>query len=107
MTIEQVTASSIDEAVARPGMTLVDFTAPWCAPCKALNPILDQLNEEWGGRARIVKLNADEFPETAHRFGVMSMPTVIVFKDGVPVDKLVGFRPKQAYEQMLARHMAF
>ncbi|MCD1261556.1 thioredoxin family protein [Paenibacillus athensensis] len=90
-------------AVASTGVTLVDFGAAWCAPCKTLLPILDQLDREqpW---LTIVKVDVDYAPSSAALFGVMSMPTVVVFKDGQAVDKLVGLRSKEAYLNIAAKY---
>ena len=81
-------------AAVQQGVTLVDFWAPWCGPCKAIAPMLDELAGELGGKAKIVKMNVDENPEVAGSFGIMSIPTLILFKDGKPVNKLVGGQPK-------------
>lgn len=69
---------------------LVDFWAEWCAPCKAMDPILDQLSEELAGKVKIVKLDVDSNPSTTVKYNVRAMPTLIVFKDGEPVDYKVG-----------------
>ncbi|MFD0714871.1 thioredoxin [Paenibacillus sp. GCM10027626] len=76
------------------GVTLVDFWAPWCGPCKMQLPIIEELSEEMGAQAKIAKINVDEEPELASQFGVMSIPTLILFKDGQPVDKMVGLKSK-------------
>jgi thioredoxin 2 len=82
---------------------LVDFWAPWCGPCRVVGPIMDQLAAEAGGRYRIAKLNVDENPMTASRYQVASIPTMLIFKDGALIDRLVGAQPRQAIEDRLNR----
>jgi thioredoxin 1 len=84
-------AETIDSAEVP---VLVDFTAAWCGPCKMISPILDELSVEQAGKLRIVKIDVDENPATTRRYDVMSMPTLILFKDGEPQRKLVGARGK-------------
>jgi thioredoxin 1 len=86
------------------GVVLVDFWAPWCGPCKMIAPVLEELDTEIGETAKIVKVDVDENPETAGKFGVMSIPTLIVLKDGEVVDKVVGFQPKEALSELLSKH---
>jgi len=83
---------------------LVDFWAPWCGPCVMFAPTLDQLAAESGGRYRVAKLNVDDNPVTASQFGVRSIPTLIIFKGGREVDRLIGAQPKQAVAARLAAH---
>jgi thioredoxin 1 len=71
---------------------LVEFWAPWCAPCRMLSPVVRDLAEEFGDRALMRQVNVDENPQTQSRLGVMSMPTVLIFKDGDPVERVVGYR---------------
>lgn len=80
---------------------LVDFWAEWCGPCRMLAPILDQLAGEIGDKAKIAKVNVDNETELAGRFGVMSIPTVIIFKNGKAVDKSVGLKSKEDLKRML------
>ena len=75
---------------------LVDFWAEWCGPCKMIAPILDEIADEQTGMLRIAKLNVDDAPDTARQYEVMSIPTMILFKNGEPVKKLVGAKPKDA-----------
>jgi thioredoxin 1 len=105
MTMIQVHDSqSLDRSIRSTGMTIVDYGAPWCPPCNTLLPILEQLNEAHEHAVTIVKVNCDEMPEAAARVGVMSMPTVLLYKDGEPVERLVGLRPKSVYEELIRKH---
>ncbi|HJV23686.1 MAG TPA: thioredoxin [Holophagaceae bacterium] len=91
--VSSITDAEFQATVAE-GVTLVDFWAPWCGPCKMIAPTLDELAGELQGRARIAKVNVDDNPEVAGSFGIMSIPTLLLFKDGKPVGKLVGAQPK-------------
>ncbi|WP_409344426.1 thioredoxin family protein [Paenibacillus sp. MBLB4367] len=103
MAVIDVTDNDFTASIQSSGVTVVDFGAPWCPPCKVLLPILEELSGELGGSVPILKVNVDESPVSAGRFGVMAMPTVIVFKDGEPVEKLVGLRTKSAYAAVVAK----
>jgi thioredoxin 1 len=87
------------------GLVLADFWAPWCGPCKMIAPVLEELDAEMGDKVKIVKLDVDENPETAAKFGVMSIPTLLFFKDGEIVDKVVGFQPKDALASVVQKHV--
>jgi len=82
-------------STVRQGTVLVDFWAPWCGPCRMQGPILEQVAAEVGPKATIAKVNVDENPESAHRFGVRSIPTLILFKDGRAVRQFVGVQDKR------------
>jgi thioredoxin 1 len=84
------------------GTVLVDFWAPWCGPCKMIAPILDELSAELGDTAKIVKINVDDNPESAAKYNVMSIPTLLVFKDGQVVDQLVGLQSKEKLKAVIA-----
>lgn len=92
-----ITKDNFNDTVSQ-GVSLLDFWAPWCGPCKMQLPIVEELSEELKGKATIAKVNVDEEPELASQFGVMSIPTLILFKDGQPVDKLVGLQSKAALQ---------
>lgn len=87
------------------GLVLVDFWAPWCGPCKMIAPVLEELDSEMGDKVKIVKLDVDDNQETAGKYGVMSIPTLLVLKDGEVVDKVVGFQPKEALAERLNSHV--
>ncbi len=82
---------------------LVDFWATWCAPCKAIAPVLDQLADEYDGKIKIGKVNVDENPATPGQYGVRGIPTMILFKDGQVIDQLVGAVPKKQVEDLLQK----
>ena len=86
--------------------TLNDFWAEWCKPCKMIAPILKELATEYDGQLKITKLDVDENQSTAMAFGVMSIPTLILFKDGKPVERIVGYQPKDRLIQTLEPYMS-
>jgi thioredoxin 1 len=80
---------------------LVDFGAPWCGPCRMLDPIVEELAREYQGRVSFVSVNTDENPNVANRYGIRGLPTLIVFKNGEPAGQIVGFRPKRDLQKRL------
>ncbi|MUG86480.1 thioredoxin [Paenibacillus timonensis] len=104
MAIVNVSDQSFNAEIEGQVPVLVDFWAPWCGPCKMIAPILEELSSEVGDSVKIAKLNVDDNPETASRFGVMSIPTLILFKDGQPVDKIVGLNSKDTLKNLISKH---
>ncbi len=80
---------------------LVDFWAPWCGPCRQLGPIVEQIAQDFTGKVKVGKLNVDENPNLAQKYNVMSIPLLVLFKNGQPAQQLLGIQPKEAIEQML------
>jgi len=94
--IQHVTDQDFEEEVLNEtGPVLIDFTAAWCGPCKMLNPIIDELAEEWEGKVKIRKLDVDENKHTIEKFGVMGVPTLMLFENGEVAERLTGFKPKK------------
>lgn len=82
---------------------LIDFWAPWCAPCRIVGPVVDELAQEFAGKVKVGKLNVDENQQTAGQFGVMSIPTLLFFKNGQPVDSIVGAQSKDTIKQKMEK----
>lgn len=97
---DQTVAADIAES---PLPVLLDVWAPWCPPCRHLAPIVDALSAKWAGRVRFAKLNLDENPATATRLRIQSVPTLVLFKDGHEIDRLVGLHPEAVIAERLAR----
>lgn len=94
--VDAVTDATFDDEVLKAGLpVLVEFTADWCGPCRQLAPVLSDVAREEADRVKVVQLDVDFNPETTLRYGVLSMPTLIVFRDGEPVKQMVGARPKR------------
>ncbi len=98
----ELTDSNFDEIINSGKPVLVDFWAEWCGPCKMIGPVVEELAGDYDGKAVVAKLNVDENPQTTAKFGVRSIPTLLVFKGGQVVDKQVGAVPKSVLNQKLA-----
>ena len=99
---ERVTTSTFDtEVLASEQPVIVDFWAEWCGPCHAVAPVLDQIAQERSSELRLVKVNIDEEPDLARRYGVMSIPTIVLFKAGEPAAAAIGAQPKKMLEKSL------
>ena len=89
------------EVIQSPDLVMVDFWAVWCGPCQMVAPIVEDLAQEYDGKLKVMKLNTDEAPEVAGRYQIMSIPTILFFKKGQLVEKIVGARPKQQFKQII------
>lgn len=97
-----VTSATFEAEVLKSNIpVLVDFWAPWCGPCQRLGPIIDEIIEEYAGKLKVVKLNIDDNGDVATKYGIMSIPTIMIFKDGEIVNKQVGLLPKPAIKQLI------
>ena len=104
--ILEITDTNFDQEVLKSEQpVLIDFWAAWCGPCKAIAPYLDQIAGEMEGQATVAKVNVDENGDLSARFGVRSIPTLLVFKDGRVVDQTVGALPKEMIKSFVARHV--
>jgi thioredoxin len=105
----QVTDATFAAEVERtPGLVVVDFWAVWCGPCRAVAPVIERLAEDYRGRVKVVKLDTDANPATAARFGIRSIPTILLFRNGQPVDGVIGADPRlrTILDEKITKHAA-
>lgn len=103
--IVHVTDSNFDEIVNKGQLVLIDFWAEWCMPCRMIAPIIEELAKEYAEKVLVGKLNVDENPDTANRFNVFSIPTLIIMQNGVEVDRIVGLVPRSQIESYIKKHL--
>ena len=103
--VQHVTDANFDTTVQAGKPVLVDFWAPWCGPCRIIGPIVEELAPSYQGKAVIAKMNVDDNPGVAQRFGVTSIPTLMMFKDGKLVDRMVGAMPKGELQKFIDRNL--
>ncbi|AIF67046.1 MULTISPECIES: thioredoxin [Bacillaceae] len=103
MAIVNATDSNFNTETSQ-GLVLADFWATWCGPCKMIAPVLEEIDGEMSDKVKIVKLDVDENQATAGKFGVMSIPTLLLFKDGEVVDQVIGYQPKEALVELVNKH---
>ena len=104
--LAHITDAAFETEIKGETPVLVDFWAEWCGPCRMVGPVLEQIAAEQTGKLKIVKLNVDENQQTPQAFGVTGIPTMILFKDGKMIERIVGFMPKPALMKKLEPHLA-
>lgn len=105
MALLHFSEEGFDQALAQPGLLIADFWADWCGPCKLLGPVIEQLAADYDGKCIVGKVNVDDEPELAQRYAVMSIPTVMFFKDGKLVDKKIGVMPPQEFVKTIEANL--
>lgn len=104
--MKEITDATFKEEVFESDIpVVVDFWATWCGPCKMVAPVMDELDKQYEGKIKFTKLNVDDNPSTSMQFGIASIPTIMVVKDGKVVQKVVGFRPKADFESVLKNYI--
>jgi thioredoxin 1 len=103
--VRKITDADFETTINAGKPVFVDFWAPWCGPCRLIGPVVEELAPSYEGRAVIAKMNVDENPNVAQRFGVTSIPTLMMFKNGKLVDRMVGAAPRNALQQFIDRNL--
>ncbi len=102
--VQEITDANFETEVINSDLpVLIDFWAPWCAPCRAIGPVVDELSREFTGKLKVVKMNVDDNPLTPSRFGVRSIPNLLIFKNGQVKDQIVGAVAKQMFVQAISK----
>ena len=105
MLVEEITDSTFKTSISE-GLVVIDFWAPWCAPCRMIAPVLEELQEELKEQVKIVKLNVEEYPDTATEYGVTSIPTLLIFKNGKMLERNVGAGTKEHYKSLVNKYLS-
>lgn len=106
-TVKDVNDSDFQDVVLNSQVpVVVDFWAPWCGPCRIVAPVVDELSKEYNGSVNFVKVNSDDNEESAMQFGITVLPTLVIFKDGREVNRLIGFSPKEQLRRQIDRSLA-
>lgn len=102
--LSAITDQNFTEEVSE-GLVMVDFWAPWCGPCRMQTPILEQMSEDYIDQVKFTKVNVDENPETSQQYGIMSIPNMLLLKDGEVVENIVGVHQKEQLKQIISKHL--
>jgi len=103
--VKEISDSEFEQVINENAIVLVDFWAPWCGPCRMIGPVVEELANEFEGRVMMCKMNIDQNKATPAKFGIMSIPNLLLFKDGKMVDSVLGAVPKQRIVEMLEKHL--
>ncbi len=104
-TVKHVNTEQFDALLLEQDVVFADFWASWCGPCRMIAPFIDQLGEEYAGKATVCKINVDEEPQLAERYQIATIPTVLLFKKGEVKEKSVGAKPKQQFSELIAKYL--